>query len=358
MGVNKEKTPSDDAVFLLQESLQHLLGNSPTDLKNVLRKCQHACELLAWESQGSWFHQQLSGYYSSSVIPNFRIVKGTKKLEALPGQDHTNWIVNNVMKPHVPGILEEEATDLEVLSGYDWIKSVSESGYREELDELKLITFPGTSDEINMRRIRYFNPSVFANILSIIEKQTFDFVSKSISQISYSGAIGGIWNEYRSIVEDLASKVDLTDHMKAIEKSLRDSNPEAWRAGALSCRNMLYDLANYLWQDNRKYYDYLEGKNEKRKLDVSKDKYVNRISAYIHQKGLSGSTGKHLKNEVKRLASSIRSLVEFQSTAHDPVPIQNAKSIAIATYLLIGELVTRTDLEPIEEYEDPALLAN
>jgi hypothetical protein len=90
-------------------------------------------------------------------------------------------------------------------------------------------------------------------------------------------------------------------------------------------------------------------------LDVTQGHTKNRIAAYLHQKGLSGTEGKYLRSEVERLVASIDSIISFQSAAHDPIDLQNARSIAISTYLLVGEIVTRTDLIPIKEYGNPKI---
>lgn len=53
------------------------------------------------------------------------------------------------------------------------------------------------------------------------------------------------------------------------------------------------------------------------------------------------------------MAMSIRSLIELQSQAHGPVMKEDARSVAIATYFILGELVTKTDMQPIEKCGQP-----
>ena len=87
------------------------------------------------------------------------------------------------------------------------------------------------------------------------------------------------------------------------------------------------------------------------KLVVTPDKFANRLRAYLHQKGLHGTAGgQFLRDELDRLATSIRSLIAFQSKAHDPVGRDDVRSVALATYFPVGEIVFRTDLQPIETY--------
>jgi hypothetical protein len=84
-------------------------------------------------------------------------------------------------------------------------------------------------------------------------------------------------------------------------------------------------------------------------------KFGNRLAAYIHQKRISGTRGSFLRHEAERLADSIYSLITVQSEAHDPVSLEDARSFAIRTYFVVGELVTRTDMQPVLQYENPAI---
>jgi hypothetical protein len=97
----------------------------------------------------------------------------------------------------------------------------------------------------------------------------------------------------------------------------------------------------------------LPGKGADRKLAVTKQEFANRISAYLHQRGLTKSSGHFIRNESERLSTSIRSLIEYQSKAHSPISRDDAVSIVLATYFLVGEILLKTDMQPIEKYGDP-----
>lgn len=67
-----------------------------------------------------------------------------------------------------------------------------------------------------------------------------------------------------------------------------------------SCRDILHDLAAYLWQDPRETYEHLPGKGKDRKLRVTKSDYVNRLGAYLHE------TGAYIRAEMERVYHSIK----------------------------------------------------
>jgi hypothetical protein len=54
-------TPQEEATSLLSQVVAELTATSH-DLKTVLRKCQHICELLGWQEQLNWFRQELNEY--------------------------------------------------------------------------------------------------------------------------------------------------------------------------------------------------------------------------------------------------------------------------------------------------------
>lgn len=355
MTIQSSITPQEEATILFSQVVSELTSSSH-DLKSVLRKCQHICELLGWQSQLDWFRQELNGYASSSPLPFYRKINGTRRWNIIEsGHSFAAWKAENIINGIDPAVYEEEVDTLDVWANIDWFIYAANSGYSERLSDTKTVTFSHGRERITMYRDRIFLALAFKNRLAQFEAQVFDFASKSYVQLKYGNLITDIWSGYRSVVDTQLTQLQLSTHLQAIQSGIQDNNPASWRASALACRNLLSDLANYLWQDPRPRYKHLPGKTDDGKLDVTHGSTKNRIAAYLHQKGLSGTEGKHLRNEVERLASSIDSLISFQSSAHDPINLQNARSIAISTYLLIGELVTRTDLMPVKEYGNPAI---
>ena len=171
-----------------------------------------------------------------------------------------------------------------------------------------------------------------------IERVTFNFASGTYVQLKYGDSITDIWTIYRKNVEVALNKLDLTNHLQAIQSGLQSENPELWRTAVLEYRNMLSDVANYLWKDPRPTYEHLSNRDHIGKMDVYPNKYANRLAAYLHQKGMTGIRGRYVRDEVERIAASIRSLVSFQAEAHDPIELVDARSVALGTYFILGEL--------------------
>lgn len=352
MNNNIFSSPQAEATNLISEVLTNFTSNK-IDLKTNLRKCQLVCELLGWDQQKQWIHQELNGYYQDSVLPPYRLIKGIRKWDI--GNDDS--LESDIWKSEIsvygvsPNTYEEEADILQLRNGIDWLIASLSIGYKEVLDDTKIAKSPKSQKLITLNRIRIFTSAVIAVALSQIEKLVYDFATSTYVQLKYSNVIRNIWDDYHTQVDKALSQIGLTEHLSAIENNLLSTNSEQWRESALESRNILNDLANYLWRDPRDRYEHLQGKTDDGKLDVTKGKYSNRLSAYLHQKAIFGTQGRFLRDEAERLSISINSLISFASEGHEPLSRQNARSIAIATYILIAEIVTRTDLIPIEKYQ-------
>jgi len=350
-------TPQEEAIELLGAVITELTSSTSFDnLKNVLRKCQHACESVNWEDQKRWFHQELNGVYAGSELPDYRKIAGNRIWRTKHFSIASlNAMVLGDLNPSYEEYVEEKTNDiLEVWSGIDWILTASKSGYAELTGETKRALSQADKKEMDWERVRIFQPSAFLPCLNHIEQATFDFASNACVALRYGNAIADIWSTYRVEVDAAIGAIGLADHLTSIQSGLQSGNPESWRLAVLGCRNLLKDAADCLWKDARPTYDHLPGQGIGSKLEVTSDKFGNRLSAYIHQKSLSGTRGKFFRGEAERLADSLTSLIRLQSEGHDPIELKDARSIAIATYCLLGELVTRTDMVPVQEYGNPA----
>jgi hypothetical protein len=252
-----------------------------------------------------------------------------------------------------PAVYEEEDDTLEVWAGIEWFIGTASTGYSEPLDQTKQVRSPSGRRTITFERRRVFTAPTIAASLIVIERAAFDFASRAYVQLKFAGAVGDIWAQYRTRVDAGLATLDMAKHLKAIELGISGPNPETWRSAVFECRNLLTDLATHLWRDTRPRYEHLPGNTKERTLDVTSEKFGNRLAAYLHQKAISGTRGQFLRDEADRIATSILSLISFQSEAHRPMAFQDAASIVVSTYVLVGEIIARTDLAPITTYSQP-----
>jgi hypothetical protein len=346
-------TGQEEALEIFSKLLSDF--NSPIpNLETGLRRCLLACQLLDWSDYYTFFYRELNGYPSDVPLPKYRKIKGKLIWEPDSNQyANIQWNSEKKVFGKEPEVTQEEETTLDVWSGIEWILNASRHGSREETNEIKKSNLR-TGEMIKLKRIRIFSSANFSDCVSSIKRIIYDFASKTYIQLKYGNAIQDIFNYYRKSFEPKLTDLGFGNHLVEIQKGLLSENPEAWRSAAYECRSLFVDVANYLWRDPRKNYEYLQGMDGE-DMKVTQQQPANRIKAYLHQKGLSGTPGKFIREEIDRLSTSIRTLFSYQSKAHGSIAREDVLSIAIFTYIILGELALRTDMEPIEQYEKPSL---
>ncbi len=295
------------------------------------------------------FQNELNGYSDKVELPWYR--------KSIRGR--TEWLVTGGIYTVIESVIENghsiekeqpRYTEMDVLAGIDWVISAAQSGYvkgtgRKSSKYIKL-----RNKEIETEEVNTYDKHVFETIITNIENVAFNFASNSYAVLRYGDALQDVWQTYRAKVEEQLIPIGFANHLDAIRIGLNSNNPQEWRNAMWSCRDVFHDLAKYLWRDRRETYEYLPGQGENGKLRVTESDYINRLGAYLHQKGIVGTTQAYLRAEMERIYQSISTLNELDSKAHSEVTLLDVRTAAIGTYTILGELVTRTDMNPITEY--------
>jgi len=339
--------PRKEAEILIEQVKEDLLSRKP-DIKIALRKSMLACHLLNWNDKHQWFTHELEGYPSEIQRPNYRTAYGTSSWK--PRGTISNRVFWDTSKEMHKDEYKQETVTLDVYANIDWVISAAQTGYIETTDEEQSALFRDGRMSVTLQKENHYLASTFRSILTHLENEIYKFASSAYVELRYGELQTDIWNEYMSVVEKALSAMNLANHLAAIQQGFEMENPEALRNSILGCRNLLKDVASFLWKDDRSTYDLLPGDGDNQKLQVTPDKFKNRLSAYLHQKTISLKNRKYLETEMMYLTQKISSLITLQAKGKDDISLDNAKSIAISTYFLIGELAIRTDLQPITSY--------
>lgn len=340
-------TPQDEALDLFGAVIRDMSGPTP-DIKSALRRCQHGCRLVNWREQQEWFGRELTGYPADVSVPWYRVGHGNEvwRFCGSPFQ----WLGTAVTDD-----LADEATPIahEFRDAIDNLLVGSQRGSDHTAGRVEERYDVTLRRRFSVERRLVYPASVFADMTRRLEQQVYDFASRAYEYLRYGSALTDVWTGYRTRVDVVLHTLGLTNHLDAIQAGLRSANPEEWRKAVFACRNTLEDVARLLWQDPRPTYAHLHDAKGG-EMQVTQERYANRLAAYLHQKGVGGTRGKFLRDEVERLAVSFRSLIGVQGKAHEPVTMDDARTVALATYFLLGELAIRTDMQPVNAYRDPA----
>ncbi len=331
------ETVQQEAVRWLREVIDELTSGSP-DIKRVLRKCLHVTMILKWHDKTATYLLETTGYPLEIEVPWYRRVSAQRMWRP---RGMYNIVTMAVDQAH--GRQTTESVTKDIRSGIESLARYAANG----------VAFPtGQKDErkvgqkwMEVEETDVISKETCQAIINHLEEQILPWASESYRSLRFGDLAAEVWQAYRLSVDEALTALGLGGHLQAINEGLASTEPQSWRQAMWTCRDVLHDLAVFLWRDSRKTYKHIPGEDGQ-PMKVTEDKYINRLAAYLHQKGVTGTTGAYLKAEIARL----HALNDLDSKAHDSVTIEEARLAVIATYVVLGELVARTDMQPVEKY--------
>jgi hypothetical protein len=188
-------------------------------------------------------------------------------------------------------------------------------------------------------------------IISTIELLMLDEIAEKHSQQSYiltrdeidqRRLLSSAFEQYKQLVDSRLAEVGLDDELDAIYKGLAEDNPASWQNAILGCRNVLYRLSKILWQVPGDEYKLPNGE----KISVKYDKEKNRLHAYLAYWGVSKNKQPIARTEFDAVISLMRALINKSAKAKYSITKEEAFSLLLALYVLLGEMIALTDLKP------------
>lgn len=337
-------TAREEALRLLEQTIE-MLTSAEIDLIRCLRMCQHACELLQRPEEVDAFRSELNGYSAEQELPWYRRkVHTVLKWERRTPTDKD--ITRDLLRGE-PEILRPRTTTQDIRGGISRLIESKEQGLVYRTGREKTVDVEGKG--VAVFEIAKIPSSTVQRVIRGAENRCFDFVSQAYRYLKFGNEVASVFEDYRNKVDAKLADLGLTNAISVAYREVSAKERESWRNAVLGCRNMLQDLADFLWKDKQETYLYLPGQGKGDKLPVTSDKPINRLAAYLHQKGARTSADEFLRKQLERLWDSIDELYDLESKAHRPVTYDDARLSLIMTYLVLGELVFRTDMEPVIE---------
>ncbi|MCH8814506.1 MAG: hypothetical protein IH957_05315 [Chloroflexi bacterium] len=333
------QTTSAEAQEVLDGLIQRL-ATGGADLPSALRDSLHACNLMGWLDAAEWIRKEIKGYDATSPVPPYRVVGAYVTWRPYAMDDIIEQVVVGRRQPE-----QRDLTSWTLLPGIERIVEYAQKGVivREEADEERW--FDVSKKMTKGRSVTMVEAPQAKRCLDRLQNELFDWASKASVALRTGDLTADLWSEYRRRVDEALGQLGLAPHLEAIVTGMTSENPQDWRQAMYGVRDVLHDVAKYLWRDGRDTYEYL--KNDKGKpFRVTESDYVNRLCCYLHQKGVTGTDGAYLRSEVSRL----HALNGLASKAHDEVTLEEARAGAVALYTVLGIFTIHTDMIPIEKY--------
>ena len=316
------------------------------DLVGCFRRCLVAVRLLGWSEGEDWIRKELNGYPSDEVPP-WRSVPGSIEWVGAQVGDRIQLIAQSTVSPD-PELQSRPAT-VPLRTSLARMVMAQENGFGDRTGRKKEVYVGGKS--VTAYEVRRVPPSSVKLALDGISERLFDYASAATVTLKSGDVAASVFQRYKTVSDQRIANLGIDNHLRTAYLNLSQDNPASWQAAVLACRNIVNDLSEKLWQSTDAQYPYLTSPDRK-PLRVTRDKELNRIRAYLHQKGALRKNEKILKAQLEWLANLVSAIYSEASSGKHSISYDDAQSILINTYVFLGEIARLTDFEPLVTVRD------
>jgi hypothetical protein len=349
--------PIVEAIQILSEVVRECNLGDPA-VKSVLRRCSHAALLIGDHEAYEHFLIEINGFPQDMELPPYRIVQGLIRWKSLHNSDFSP--TDLAARHHERSFGTPAARPLHLRGTIDTVLQLEQSGLLRRapgLDQVS-VSIPAGRGGGGRQLYRhgevdaweYYAPVACRAVVYAIREDAFNWALPTLIRLKYENRITGLWERYRSEIDEKLAELLLTNHLSALDRQLGSSNDQEWRAALYSCRNMLRDVADYLWQDESKTVQLPAGRDG-RMIDVpvDKERYITRLNAYLFYKTRSTDETRLSRTEAEFLGELIGRVNTVDNNAHEKADRGLAESAALHTYMVIADLIRLTDMKPITD---------
>ena len=303
-----EQSRSEHILQLAKELLDDIeLGR--TNAENLLLKASRLARWVGSDEIRYWVKLEMGGYNSTNPL--------SLKYMGLTGR----W------------------TDKEKSFGYWGPLAQQEAAIEAEKLKLSAMRIPNISSEyagiaINNVTVAMNASTKTISRLSGIKSRVLARLHTFVSQVYYEKQFDSlsesIFENYKKEVDSLiaANCGDILEKIPSVMSRLGEGEEESVRQALVTCRRIIEAFADSVYPPTDAI---LEIGGNKLSLDASK--HQNRINAFVHQNVSSDSRRKRLRQNLANLYDRVSTGV------HREVPPEEAQSLFLNTYLLIGEIL-------------------
>lgn len=181
-------------------------------------------------------------------------------------------------------------------------------------------------------------------MLSKLKANYYEFALTKQIELKFGNAASGVFDRYRQKADvafsSLSKKILLK--LQALEGNLDTHNPEKYSQALTTCRRLLENVAEELFEKhfhdyNSKIYQTKSGKQ----IDVSEGHYKNKLSAVIEKLTDKASNKTLVGSNIIYLLDWIANLVDMQCKGvHAEVTEEDAERCIIQTYICLGDILS------------------
>ncbi|QHS48627.1 hypothetical protein GW952_24915 [Klebsiella michiganensis] len=239
-------------------------------------------------------------------------------------------------------------TNKEKKEGYWMPVAQVESLITAKKIELESMTTPNVSgtDYANLVMTNYLNTkSAISNLISKltgIKSRVMGILHTFTSEIYYEKELDhlaeSIFENYKKDVDTLISSLcgDVLQQIPSVVNRLAEGEEESVSQALTTVRRIIDSFADALFPPVDETYDI--GGNQ---LSLGASRHLNRLNVYVHQRVESKSRKDKIRQNLSNLYARVSTGV------HADVSIEEAQSLFLNCYLLLGEILHISKLEKI-----------
>lgn len=303
-----EQSKSEHILELAKELLEDI-ELSRLSAESLLLKVSRLARWVGSEEIKYWINLEMKGYNSSNDI--------SLKYMGITGR----WV------------------NREELTGYWGPLAQQEATLEAQNIKLKSMSTPDTSGDWAFRVMQMYQEqmvsttkyiSTLCGIKSRVLAHLHNFVSEVYYEKEFDSLSESIFERYKSEVDTLISVLcdDVLHQIPSVMSRLAEGDSESISQALSTIRRIIDSFADSIFPPTEETINI--GGND---VSLGANKHQNRINAFVHQRIES-------KSRKTKIRQNLSNLYDRVSTGiHNDVTAEEARSLFLNTYLLLGEVL-------------------
>jgi hypothetical protein len=327
-----QESQSEYIVELARELLDDIeLGRLPSDA--LLLKCSRLARLAGADEIEEWLAYEKAGYNGTEAL--------SLKYVSLTGR----WIDRDKAIAYWGPLAQQEAAIAALQAKLQALRVPDISLSTANANPIVNVGLSATSAVNSVLAEARTAANAITQISSVRSRviaRLHDFVSKVYHEKVFSGLAEGIFENYRSLVDELLAErcgVALRK-IPSIYERLGAGDPEAISHALTTCRRVIDDFADAVYPPRHDTVE-MDGNT----VELGAQRHLNRLNAYVRERVSSKSRRIKFRQSLANLYARVSGGV------HADVTAQEARALLIETYVMLGEVLTLAEPPPVAQGE-------
>lgn len=323
---SNSSTEIDEALKIARTTREKILFGNSSLTKDLLSFFTVA-QILGRKDDLTWAENELEGYPADKKIPAYRqecycnfTIEGTFAIKKdILQNDH--FVDLGIDVPGLLHFLNEKEDFISMSIGKETLKELN-SKHNCKLEEQNVsIKVPQAS---------------LATLVGFIQKELVKRLNSMISEITYGKIPQEIFKEFKDKVDGklaISNPGAIRSLNVAYESLGASENPEKTAQVALACRRLIKHVADGLFSPKNEKHVLADGVQ----IDVTDDKVLNRLIAYIDSK--QPKTINYLIKEIELLRDLLHGEGSANQGIHENISNNEARQLVLQTYVILGDII-------------------